>query len=473
MKLPLQDMPCHWDDIKTRFYQKRGKQPLAKQGFLENYSLDLRQTLHLAAPIVLGQVGHMLMNMIDAIMVGSLGAAPLGASAFVGGVFAIPLIFMLGVASSISTRVAQSFGAERFNECGHYLWTGLIMVLAMSLAITLGMEALRPNLVIFNQTPEVLNEAKPYFRVICWSLIPLMFFNAHRQFSDGLSMTYSPMVIMGIGILTNIFLNWVLIFGKLGAPALGLYGAGVGTFVARCLMALLIFFYVRFQPKYKNYLRTVGSAVRKEFLNRLLKIGVPSGFQYVFEVGAFASASIMMGWIGTKSIAAHQIAINLAGITFMFALGISFALNVRVGQEVGRDDIAKARRVGFNAISFTAMMMLLFAVTMIVLRFQLPRIYIADVEVIAIAAKLLIVAAFFQVFDGVQAVSIGALRGASDVKVPTAITFVAYWLFSIPCMYFLGIRAEAGPMGIWFGLALGLALSATALAIRFYLVTKK
>ena len=276
------------------------------------------------------------------------------------------------------------------------------------------------------------------------------------------------MVISILANIINAFANWVLIFGELGFPKLGLAGAAWATLASRTFMAIVIMFYVMRNDKFKQYDVTFHfRGLNIPVIKKILGLGLPSGFQYFFEVGAFSFAVIMIGWIGTNELAAHQIAINLASISFMGVLGISQAASIRVGNAMGEQSVSKIRKAGFTAIVLGAAIMSLAGLTFVLLNKFLPSLYIDDEAVISIASRLIIIAAIFQLSDGIQAVGIGVLRGLTDVKGPTIITFIAYWIISLPIAYLLAFNFNLGVDGVWIGLLIGLTVSAFLLTLRF------
>jgi MATE family multidrug resistance protein len=301
-----------------------------------------------------------------------------------------------------------------------------------------------------------------------------MLFHTYKQFIEGFSIMKPAMIIAIAANLINVFANWIFIYGNLGMPALGLDGAGWATFSSRVFMALTLMFYVISKDSFKKYdvnfhFRNINFPVIRKILN----VGLPSGFQYFFEVGAFALAVMMIGWLGTNQLAAHQIAINLASISFMAVLGISAAGAIRVGNAVGKKDVSEVRRAGFTAIFIGASIMFTAGIIFITLRNFLPALYIDNPDVIRIASSLLVIAALFQVSDGIQGVGIGVLRGLTDVKIPTLITFIAYWVIALPVAYLLGFTFNFGVEGVWVGLLLGLTASAAMLTIRFNVKSKQ
>ncbi|HRP92070.1 MAG TPA: MATE family efflux transporter, partial [Ignavibacteriaceae bacterium] len=325
-----------------------------------------------------------------------------------------------------------------------------------------------------NQPKEVIELAIIYMTIVGLSAIPLMLFQTYKQFIEGLSIMKPAMIIAILANIINAFVNWILIFGELGFPKLGLAGAAWATFLSRVFMAVVIMIYVMRNQKYKQYDVTFHfRGINIPVIKKLLSLGLPSGFQYFFEVGAFTFAVIMIGWIGANELAAHQIAINLASITFMAVLGISQAASIRVGNAMGEQNIPNVRKAGFTAIALGGGIMSLAGITFILLHNYLPTLYIDDEAVISIASRLIIIAALFQLSDGTQAVGIGVLRGLTDVKGPTIITFIAYWIISLPIAYVLAFYFNLGVDGVWIGLLIGLTVSAILLTFRFNHKSKK
>jgi MATE family multidrug resistance protein len=429
---------------------------------------EISHTVKLAYPVLIGQLGHMMMGVVDSMMVGQIGATPLAASSVAHGLFMLVLIFGIGVSMAISPLVAMSMGSGNLEKCGLVFRHGLL--LNMSLSIILGITAFFASDLFYylNQPPDVTEQAILYLRVLAFSIIPVMLFQTYRQFSEGLSIMNPPMVVTLAANAVNIFANWVLIFGNLGAPALGLVGAGWATFITRSMMGLSLTIYMIRSKRYRKFdLNFYFARLEKYIIWQIIKIGIPSGIQYFFEVGAFAGAAVIIGWLGTKDLAAHQIAMNLASISFTFALSISAAAAIRVGHAVGRSDLSAVRSAGYSAILLSLAVMGCFGILFITLRLFLPSLYIDDQQVIQIASALLVIAAFFQLSDGTQAVSIGALRGIADTRVPMLITFVAYWVVGLPGGYYLGFIMGLGVNGVWIGLLLALTVSAVMLTWRF------
>jgi len=409
-----------------------------------------------------------MMGVVDSLMVGHLGAAPLAAASLGNSLAFIILIIGIGVSLAVTPLVAIAVGANEFEDCGVYFRQSLLVNSILAIMIVLIVYFAADLIQYFDQPLEVQIMAASYMKIIGFSAVPLMFFQTYKQFIEGLSVMRPAMIIAILANIINVFANWVLIFGNLGFPALELNGAGWATFASRGFMALSIMVFVMKNKFFKQYdVSFHFKSINWHVIKKILSLGLPSGFQYFFEVGAFSFAVVMVGWLGTKQLAAHQIAINLASISFMAVLGISAAGSIRVGNAVGMKDIAETRRAGFTASLMGASIMSIAGIIFILLRNFLPSLYVNDEVVISYASSLLVIAALFQISDGTQAVGIGILRGLTDVKIPTAITFIAYWIVGLPVGYLLGFTFKLGVQGVWIGLLLGLTTSAILLTLRF------
>lgn len=433
---------------------------------------EARATLLLAAPIILGQVSQMLMGAIDSIMIGQVGTVPLAASAFAGAVFGFFYVSGLGLCMPVAVLVSRAHGAAQPKECGEWLRHGLAVATVTGLVAAAAMELIGTQLHRFGQPPEVVAAAQPFFTLIAASLVPALMFQAFRQFSESLGRPWLPMGIMLFGVLLNAALNWVLIYGNLGAPALGLAGAGWSTLTARCADLLLLWLFLRKSSVMReNWPERWWHALEKKRLRELLGIGVPASGQLVFEVGAFTVAAWMMGRLGTVPLAAHQIALSCASTTFMFPLGLSMASGMRVSQVLGARKRELVRPIGAGSYGMACLAMGTFALVFWLSGPWIARRFVDDAAVVTLAGRLLAVAALFQLFDGAQVVGSGLLRGMADMKVPTAITFVAYWCVMLPLAYGWGVHA-GNPVGVWRALVAGLAGAAIFLAWRFFWKTR-
>jgi len=433
---------------------------------------ELRPTLALAFPIVIGQVSQMLMGITDSVMIGRVGKVPLAASAFAHGLWVIGFIIGIGLLMSVSVLVARAHGAGRRRECGEYLRHGMAVALGVGALGALAMGALTPWLDRFGQPAEVVAAVNPYYLLMAVSLVPTMVFQVLRQFSESVGHPWAPMGILLGGVALNVFLNWLLIYGHWGCPALGLEGAGWATLISRSISAAVLWWWLGRKPdvrcEWPGRWRGTLSWPR---LREMAGIGVPAAGQLLFEAGAFVSAALMMGWLGTVALAAHQVAISCASFTFMFPLGLALATSIRVGRAVGEGRREALRAIGFGSLAAGVAVTSASALLFILAGRAIASGFTPEAEVVDLAARLLAVAALFQLFDGGQVIGAGALRGLADVKVPTILTFIAYWLIALPGGYLLAFKSPLGPVGVWAGLAGGLACAAGLLAWRFHRLT--
>ena len=417
---------------------------------------------------MMSQFGQVMVGVADNMMVGQVGYIPLASASLANAIFFFVMVFGLGMSFAITPLVGFAHGEENFKECGQVLRHGLVVNTLLSFVL-LGLLLITVNyLDLFGQEQVVVEQAKPYLLVISFSIIPFLIFQSFRQYSEGLSMTKVPMAVSVSMNILNIILNYLLIFGKFGFPELGLLGAGIATLIARTGMAIIMGFYVLSNKRFKPYLVALGlNNLDMGVIKDLLRIGVPGGLQFLFEVGAFSMAAIMMGWIGAEALAAHQIAINLASITYMTVSGLGAAAAIRVGNQLGQRNYKTMKNAALTLVAMGVVLMIIFAAIFIVGRDYLPLLYNDQPVVVSIASSLLIFAALFQISDGVQVISLGALRGMKDVKIPTLITFIAYWLVALPLSYYLTFVLDYGPEGIWLALTLGLTIAAIWVILRF------
>lgn len=434
----------------------------------DHYKEHYKRNFFLAYPIMLSQLGQVLVGVADSLMVGRLGAEHLAAASLANVIFYVIMVFGLGVSYAITPLVAAADGAQDQSRITAIFSNGLVVNTILGMILAFGVVLCTPVLYHLDQPAEVVTLAIPYLRIITVSLIPYMVFQSFRQFAEGLGNTRQAMYITLSGNVVNILLNYLLIYGKWGFPELGLNGAGWATLVSRIFMAILMGLFVYHASRFKPFRRAFSFFhISGSMIRRILKVGVPAGLQFVFEVSAFGFAAIMMGWLGTQTLAAHQIAINLASISYMMATGIASAATIRVGNQLGRRDMSNLRSAGNTSFVMVVLFMGFAALLFIGLRNFFPTLYINDVKVIEIASQLLVVAAIFQISDGLQVVGMGALRGIEDVKVPTVIAVIAYWVVGLPVGYLLGFRYGLGATGIWYGLLIGLSLAAVLLVYRF------
>lgn len=418
-------------------------------------------------PIVLGQVGQNLISLTDTIMVGRLGAVALAASAFASSFFVIFLIFGFGVLAPLAPLFARIEGAGRHRDSDEILKHAVILTVIMAFFLIGILYVIMPFLDHFGQTTEVLTTGHNFYQIIAWSLLPSLLFQVYRQFTDGIGETKVAMTLMLIGVALNVLGNYLLI------PILGLDGSGLSTLICRTLMAIAMMIYVHRRPSFLKYLsRSWTLNWDWTALINTFKMGLPTGLTFLFEVGAFASAAIVMGVFGTQSLAAHQIAISLASITFLVTSGLGTAASIRVGYEMGQNRPLTARHAGFTSVTIGAVYMAACGLFFYVLRSYLPSLYVDDRQVIELASHLLMVTAFFEVFDGVQSVVIGALRGLSDTFWPSILAFISYWILGLPLGALIAFTLGYGPIGVWIGLLIGLIFISLFLTARFHLLSR-
>ena len=429
----------------------------------------LRATASLALPVAIGQLGHVMLGVTDSLMVGRLGHVPLASASLGNSVFILILVLAIGLASAITPLTAIARGEDDHEQAGIVLRQGLLLNSIVGVILVASTILLSNILPYLNQPSDVVERAIPYLRIMGFSFFPMMVFVSFRNFIEGLSFTRPAMVIILLANLVNVGGNWVFIYGNLGMPALGLNGAGYSSLCVEVFAAIAIVIYVFRSPRFRRYQPLLEfRSFNIPMQIRLLRIGVPSGVQYFFEAGSFSFSAIMLGWLGATALAAHQIAISLASISFMITLGVSHAATIRVGHAMGQKDRGLVRQAGFSAVILAIGLMSTAALTFILFSDFLPTLYISDAEVIPLASTLLILAAAFQLSDGLQVVGHGLLRGMTDVTVPMFIAIVAYWIIGLPLGYFFGFVVELGAPGVWMGFVAGLSTAAGAFLFRFH-----
>ena len=447
------------------------------------YTKEFRYNLSLAYPVIIGLLGHSFVQLVDNIMVGQLGTAELAAVSLGNSFFFVAMSLGIGFSTAITPLIAETDGANDVTSGRKVFIHGLILCAFLGLLLSSAVLVSKPLLYKMGQPEEVVELAYPYLEWIGISLIPLIFFQGFKQFSEGLSHTRPAMYATLLANVINVILNYFLIFGFLIFPKMGVEGAAVGSLFARCAMLVFMVLYVRFSSKFVAYVRQISFQKPKwELFRKIFKLGFPSALQMFFEVLFFTVAIWLSGFLGKNPQAANQIALNLSSITFMFAMGLGVTAMIRVGNQKGRKDIVRLREVAHSIFFLIFIFDVIFCLSFMILNNILPWIYLDGSnpleftnvnEVVEIASNLLIVSAFFQISDGIQAVVLGALRGLQDVNIPAWITFFSYGIFGIPISYYLGIQTDLGATGIWIGLLSGLTASALLLFIRFRYLTNK
>lgn len=440
------------------------------------YKPHYQSNLKLAIPVVISQLGHTLVHTADSVIVGHFaGTIPLAAVSLVNSLFTLILVIGIGISYGITPLIAQENGKYNQEECGKLLFNGVVLSAITGIILFLGLYFGTLSVIDhLGQTPEVVAQAKPFLTLLSISIIPLMFFMTFKQFAEGLGFTKQAMYISIWGNILNIVLGIIFVKGMFGITPMGVKGVGLSTLIDRSLMAVVMAVYIFKSKHFKNYLIGFGKAYFTKVRSlKILKIGAPVALQYTFEISAFSGAAILMGTLGATQQAAHQVAINMASMTYMMASGLSAAAAIKTGNNFGKKDFAELRLSAMSSYHIVLIFMLFTAILFVLLNSYLPFLYTEDLSVIAIASQLLIIAGFFQLFDGTQVVGLGILRGMGDVNIPTIFTFIAYWIVGLPSAYFLGIIQEQGATGIWYGLTLGLLVSSALLFMRFQHFSKK
>ena len=450
---------------------------------LAQYTKEFKYNWRLAAPVMLGMLGHTFVAFVDNIMVGQLGTAELAAVSLGNSFIFITMSVGIGFSTAITPIVAESDASKNVAQGKSAIKNGIVLCTTLGLLLFVILLLLKPLMSLMKQPPEVVDLAKPYLDLVAFSLVPLVMFQAIKQFSDGLSMTKYPMYAALFSNVVNIALNYVLIFGKLGFPEMGIVGAAYGTLISRVIMLWHLWWLLSRKEKSKDYLKQLKFFVLDRLmLRQLINLGAPSAMQMFFEVAIFTAAIWLSGLLGKNPQAANQIALNLSSMTFMVATGLSVAAMIRVGNQKGLNNYVELRRIAFSIFLLAIFLAIGFGLIFLGFHEELPKLYVdfddsanyADnTEVVRIAATLLIAASIFQISDSVQVVTLGALRGLQDVKIPTLITFFAYWVIGFPVSFYFGNESRLGSFGIWMGLLAGLSSAAILLLIRFNFLTKR
>ncbi|UJH92576.1 MATE family efflux transporter [Antarcticibacterium sp. 1MA-6-2] len=442
--------------------------------YLSRYTKEFKTNLNIAFPVMMGQLGHVLVGLVDNLMIGRLGAAPLAAVSLGNSLIFIALSLGIGFSFAITPLIAEADGADDLETGRSYFHHGIILSTASGILLFLLLLLAKPILYHLDQPPEVVDLAIPYMEIVAFSLIPLMVFQGYKQFADGLSQTIYAMYATLLANVVNVTFNFLLIYGIWIFPRLELVGAAIGTLISRFFMLWFIWEILRRKKKFKNYfIWTRKNLLQPKIFKRILALGLPTALQMFFEVAIFISTIILAGTLGTNPQAANQIALNLASMTFMIAVGLGVTATIRVGNQKGLRNYKNLRRIAFSTFLLVFLIEAVFAVGFILLKDWLPTWYIDDPEVLLLAAQLLIVAALFQLSDGLQVVILGALRGLQDVKIPTVICFIAYWIIGFPVSIYFGKEEQLGSMGIWLGLLAGLTASALLLYLRFNFLSRQ
>ncbi|TAE72680.1 MAG: MATE family efflux transporter [Bacteroidetes bacterium] len=443
---------------------------LAKQHSLKS---EIIKALRLSYPIVVAQLGIIAMGIADTMMVGQIGATELAAASLGSGLHFLVVCIGIGLTSVISPMIAQANATKDYGLISRILLAGLYASTILSILISFVHIILTYFIFNLGQEVEVATLAQSYLYVITFGVFPLIIFLAARNFTDGLSYTKIAMYITFGGLILNIFLNWLFIFGNWGFPRWGLFGAGVATAITRVMMMVAILWYIFTQENFKKYLSNFSfSNIDKQLVNKINSLGFPAGLQYFFEIGCFSIAALMSGWLGKYPLASHQVVINLASATYMVTTGIGAAGSILVGEGIGQKNKKYIFRSALISLGLASIFMVLMSILFLVFQSFWVGLYSTDKKVLEIAMGLLLIACLFQLSDGIQCVGLSILKGIEDVKIPTIITLVAYWIIGLPSAYLFAFTFQLGVYGIWYGLCLGLTASATLLNIRFFYLLK-
>jgi MATE family multidrug resistance protein len=448
-----------------------------------DYTKEFSYNWRLAAPVIMGMLGHTIVGLVDNLMVGQLGAAELAAVSLGNSFFFVAMSIGIGFSTAITPLVAEADSEHNFAKGKSAFKHGFVLCSILAIVLFALILLAKPLMYMMNQPQEVVVLALPYLDIIAISLVPLIIFQALKQFSDGMSLTKFPMYATIIANVINVFFNYVLIFGVWGFPKMGVVGAGIGTLIARFVMIMLMWYFLNRLEKTKAYVKDLKLFVLEHsMLKKINSLGLPSALQMFFEVGLFTAAIWLSGTLGKNPQAANQIALNLSSMTFMIATGLSVTAMIRVGNQKGLKRPVELRRIATSIFIMGLALAILFALIFLIFNNVLPTFYLdlndlthfADNQnVVEIASSLLIISALFQISDSTQVVFLGALRGLQDVKIPTLITFFAYWIIGFPVSYFLGDASKYGSSGIWIGLLAGLTASSIFLYIRFNYLSKQ
>lgn len=450
---------------------------------LKQYTKEFSYNLRLAYPIILGMVGHTLIGIVDNIMVGKLGSTELAAVSLGNSMIFIAMSLGIGFSTAITPIVAEGDAEKNDNKIRSAFHHGLFLCIILGLILFGVIVLAKPIMELLEQPADVIALAKPYLDWVAFSLIPLIVYQGYKQFADGLSLTKYSMYAMIMANVLHVGMNYVLIYGIWIFPKMGIVGAALGTVISRIFLVMFMHIMLSRRDDLKRYFKNFSFAeIKKETLKKIISIGFPSAMQMLFEVVLFTASIWLCGNIGKTSQAANQIALSLASMTFMFAMGLSVTSMIRVSNQRGLQDFKQLVIVARSIFLLAIIIETVFAILFVAFHDFLPHIFLNmenggqvldNTEVISIASKLLLIAAVFQISDGIQVVVLGALRGLQDVKIPMYITFVAYWIIGFPISYYLAEYTPWKAEGVWIGLLAGLTVAAIFLYIRFHYLTKK
>jgi len=450
---------------------------------LSVYFKEFSKNIKLAYPVILGMVGHTLIAIVDNVMVGKLGAAELAAVSLGNSFVFVAMSFGIGFSTAITPIVAQNDARKDSEGVRSAFHHGLILCSGLGIALFALVYLCKPIMKHMGQPEEVVELASPFVNIVAFSLIGVMAFQGYKQFADGMSKTKYSMYAIIVANIVHFLVNFCLIYGVWIFPRMGILGAAFGTLFSRAIMIVMMHMMLKRDKDLKQYFQGFSlNNLQKKLVKNIFNIGIPSSLVMFFEILLFTSAVWLTGSLGKTSQAANQIALSMASMTFMFASGLSVTAMIRVGNQKGLENFSYLRTVARSILLLTLFLQIFFGLLFIVFHKLLPHIFLEmknpekimeNTQVITVASKLLVVAALFQISDGIQSVVLGALKGLQDVKIPAIITFVSYWLIGFPISYYLGLKTSLGAVGVWIGLLSGLTAAAIFLMLRFEMQTKK
>lgn len=449
----------------------------------KKYTDEFAYNFKLAYPIILGMLGHTLIMIVDNIMVGKIGSTELAAVSLGNSLIFVAMSIGIGFSTAITPLIAEAAAENDQNRIKLVFQHGLFLCIILGFMLFVLVVLCSPIMKLLHQPDDVIALAKPYLNWVAFSLVPLIIYQGYKQFADGLSLTKYSMYAIIMANVVHVIINYFLIYGIWIFPKMGILGAGLGTVISRIAMVLFMHFILANQQQLKPYFKGFKLKIlTKKITNKIISLGFPSAMQMLFEVVLFTAAIWLCGSIGKTSQAANQIALSLASSTFMVAMGLNVVAMIRVGTQKGLHDFKGLITIARSVFMLAILVEIIFAIVFILFHKQLPVFFlnvenkfqmVDNIEVIAIASKLVLVAAVFQISDGIQVVVIGALRGLQDVKIPMYLTFISYWVIGFPISYYLGLYTNLKAVGVWIGLLAGLTAASILLYIRFHYLTKK
>jgi len=450
---------------------------------LATYTKEFSYNIKLAYPVILGMLGHTLIGIVDNFMVGNLGSTELAAVSLGNSFIFIALSLGIGFSTAITPLISEADAEQDNKKIRTTFHHGLLLCTVLGVVLFI-VTVLSKQLMYFMHQPKIVADmAAPYIDWVAFSLIPVIMYQGYKQFADGLSQTKYSMYAIFMANVVHIFFNYVLIYGVWIFPKLGILGAALGTVISRIMMVVFLHLLLRHNEKFSNYFKHFSfREIKKSMLRKIIDLGLPSAMQMLFEVTLFTAAIWLSGSLGKNNQAANQIALTLASSTFMVAMGLSVTAMIRVSHSKGMADYKNMIVVARSIFLLAIILETVFGIIFVIFHNYLPHLflnmsdsaqYVDNQEIIGITAQLLLVAAVFQLSDGIQVVVLGALRGLQDVKIPMYITFVAYWLIGFPISFYLGRYTELKAVGIWIGLLAGLSAAALFLYIRFARISKR